>query len=61
MLAKLFRKKLKNGLIHRIRRRTTVGIVLLGAGFLLGIHRHALAAKLRNEPLPPSPHRWCGS
>ena len=50
---------------HRRRRKVAVRIgadlLLLGGGFMLGVHRKALLAKAQGKALPPAPrwHFWC--
>lgn len=35
--------------------------VVFCAGAMVGIHRNVIKAKIKGEPLPPSPHSWCSA
>ena len=50
----------RNRAKRRIKRSLVTGAILFCAGYMTGVHKKVIAAKIKGEELPDSPHRHCG-
>ena len=60
-LLKLVLRRERKAVQRHAKRRFLGSLLLLGAGYMLGVHRKVILAYIGGKELPPAPesHWWC--